>query len=73
MFIDAAFAELKGGKAVDRAALERMWREHEKKFANSVDSDYARQPAGDYFAMSRMLFKRYFPMVPKAAASSGHQ
>jgi alpha-N-acetylglucosaminidase len=69
MLIDATLAELKGGKAVDRAALEKRWREYEKKFADTAAGNYPHQPNGDCFALSRALFKKYYPMIPKFAAS----
>jgi alpha-N-acetylglucosaminidase len=60
ILVEATLAELKGGKSVDRAALEKKWREHEKTFAITTGSLYARQP-GDSFAMSRKLFRKYSP------------
>jgi alpha-N-acetylglucosaminidase len=65
MLIEATLAELRGGKAVDRAVLEKTWREHEKQFATTTSGNYARQPSGNYFAMSRALYKKYSPMVQK--------
>jgi alpha-N-acetylglucosaminidase len=64
MLIEATLAELKGGKSVDRAELEKSWREHERKFAGTAADNYAYQPGGDYFALSRALFKKYYPMLP---------
>ena len=72
ILIDATLAEMKGVKTVDRAALEKKWRGLEKQFADTAVSNYAHQPSGDYFALSRRLFKKYYPMLPKAPASSGH-
>ncbi len=59
MLIDATLAALKDGKPVDREALEKQWREHDLKFAASAGGRYAAKPRGDYFKMSRALFKKY--------------
>ncbi|HTV61716.1 MAG TPA: alpha-N-acetylglucosaminidase [Verrucomicrobiae bacterium] len=59
LLIDATLTELKGGKPVDRQALENAWREHDLKFAASGGGPYAVRPRGDYFLMSSNLFKKY--------------
>ncbi len=59
LLIDATLAELKSGKPVDRQALENQWREHNLKFATSTGGHYAAKPHGDFFAMSRALYKKY--------------
>ncbi len=59
MFIDATLAELKEGKPVDRPALERQWREHDLKFVTTANGHFATVPHGDYFALSRALYKKY--------------
>lgn len=59
MFIDATQAELDGGKPVDHAALEQQWRAHDVKFATSAGGHYAAKPHGDFYAMSRDLYKKY--------------
>ena len=61
LLIDATLAELKGGKPVDRQALEKQWREHDLKFATTAGSHYAARPSGDFFVMSRELFRKYAP------------
>ena len=61
VLIDATLAELKGGKPVDRQALEQQWREHDLKFATTTRGHYAVTPHGDFFAMSRALYKKYAP------------
>lgn len=58
MLIDATLAELKGGKPVDRPALEKQWRNHDLKFATTANGDYATKPRGDFFAMSCALYKK---------------
>jgi len=63
LFINATLAELKEGKPVDRPALERQWREHDLKFARTVNGNYATVPDGDYFALSRALYKKYAPLA----------
>jgi alpha-N-acetylglucosaminidase len=62
LLIDATLAELKGGKPVDRKALEKQWREHDLKFATTVRGHYAAKPHGNFFEMSRKLFKKYMPI-----------
>jgi len=69
MLLEATLAELKRGKTVDRAELEKKWREHEKQFADTAAGNYANQSNSDYFALSRALFKKYCPMMPKTTAS----
>jgi len=59
MFIAATLGELEGGKPVDRAVLEKEWREHDLKFARSATGAYARAPQGDYFELSHELYKKY--------------
>jgi hypothetical protein len=71
MLVDAVLVELQGGKTVDRIALEKKWREHEKQFANAANHNFAGQPAGNYFALSRELFKKYSPLVAKLATPTG--
>jgi len=66
MLIEATLAELKGGKAVDRIELEKKWREHEKRFVDTAAGNYSHLPSGDYFALSRALFKKYYPMVSRS-------
>jgi len=61
MFIDATLAELKDGTPVDRPALEKQWRDHDLKFATTANGDYATKPHGDFFALSRALYKKYAP------------
>ena len=73
MLIEATLAELKGGKAVDRAALANEWREHEKKFALTTGGNYARKPSADCFVMSRALFKKYSRLVQKTTTSPGRK
>jgi alpha-N-acetylglucosaminidase len=70
MLIDATLAELKEGKIIDRVALERKWREHEKQFADASAGNYTLQPSGDSFVFSRALFKKYSPMLPGTKGSS---
>jgi len=65
MFIEATLAELREGKAVDRAALEKSWREHEKQFATTAGGNYVHQPRGDCFSMSRALYRKYSPLIQK--------
>jgi alpha-N-acetylglucosaminidase len=69
IFIDAVLAELNGGKPVDRTALEKQWREHDLKFAMTANGDYASAPHGDYFALSRELYKKYAPLANSDPAS----
>jgi alpha-N-acetylglucosaminidase len=59
ILIDATLAELKGGKPVDRAALEKQWHDHNWRFATAADGSYSTNPSGDCFAMSRALFEKY--------------
>jgi alpha-N-acetylglucosaminidase len=59
LLIDATMNELNGGKPVDRKALAKQWRDQETKFARTAGGDYAGQPEGDYFSMSRNLFRKY--------------
>jgi alpha-N-acetylglucosaminidase len=59
LLIDATLAELKGGKPVDRQALQKQWREHDLNFARTANGHYAAKPHGDFFGMSRKLFKKY--------------
>ena len=66
--IDATLAELKGGKPVDRQALEQQWREHDLKFATTTRGHYAVTPHGDFFTMSRALYKKY---APRTTAKDG--
>lgn len=63
MLIDATLTELKGGAAVDRPALEKRWREHDWKFAATAGGDYATEPHGDFYSMSRDLFRQYAPLA----------
>ena len=67
MLIDATLAELKGGKPVDRQVLGKEWREHDLKFATTAGGHYAALPHGDFFAMSRNLFKKYAPQETPGA------
>jgi alpha-N-acetylglucosaminidase len=59
ILIDATLAELKGGKPVDRAALEIQWHDHNWRFATATDGSYSANSSGDCFAMSRALFEKY--------------
>jgi len=59
MLIEATLNELRHGQAVDRAVLEKKWRKHEKQFATTTSGNYASQPSGNYFAMSRELYRKY--------------
>ena len=63
MFIDAKLSELKGGPPVDRQALEKQWRDHDLKFATTAGGHYATKRYGDFFAMSRALYKKYAPLA----------
>jgi alpha-N-acetylglucosaminidase len=67
LLIEATAAELKGGKAVDRVALEKNWRQHEKQFADAAADKYSNRPAGDCFALSRTLFQKYRSRDPRPA------
>jgi hypothetical protein len=51
--------EQKGGKPVDRHALQKLWRDHDLQFASSVGGHYAAKPHGDSFSMSGALYKKY--------------
>ena len=62
-FIDATLAELKGGIPVDRPALEKQWRSHDLEFATTAGGDYATRPHGNFFALSRALYKKYAPLA----------
>jgi hypothetical protein len=68
MLIDATLAELKGGPPVNRTALEKQWRDHDLKFATTADGDYATKPRGDFFIMSRALYKKYAPLAGSSHA-----
>ena len=59
LLIDATLAELKGGKPVDRPALQKLWRDQDLQFASSVGGRYTTKPHGDSFSMSRALYKKY--------------
>jgi alpha-N-acetylglucosaminidase len=59
LLIDATLVEQKGGKPVDRHALQKLWRDHDLQFASSVGGHYAAKPHGDSFSMSRALYKKY--------------
>jgi hypothetical protein len=72
MLIEATLAELKRGETVDRPALERKWREHERQFSDTSAGSYATQSRGDYFTLSRALFKKHHSMALKTEASAGH-
>ena len=62
LLIDAKLAELRGGKLVDRSALEEQWHDCNWKFAMATDGNYGASPSGDYFDMSRALFEKYAPV-----------
>jgi alpha-N-acetylglucosaminidase len=64
MLIDATLAALKDGKPVNREALEKQWREHDLKFAADGGAHYAAKPRGDFYDMSRKLFKKYASEAP---------
>ena len=68
LLIDATLVELKGGKPVDRQALEKQWREHDLEFAMTAGGHYTTRPSGDFFVMSRELFKKYAPLAGAGAA-----
>jgi hypothetical protein len=72
LLIDATLAELKGGKPVDRRALEKQWRAHDLKFATSANGDYATKPHGDFFALSRALYKKYAPLATSGSLPPTH-
>jgi alpha-N-acetylglucosaminidase len=59
LLIDVTLAELKSGKPVDRQTLKKQWREHDLKFARTAGGHYSARPRGDFFDMSRKLFKKY--------------
>lgn len=59
LLIDATLSELRGGKPVDRPALQKLWHDHDWKFASSVGPHYTAEPHGDAFSMSRALYKKY--------------
>jgi hypothetical protein len=59
LLIDATLVEQKGGKPVDRHALQKLWRDHDLQFASSVGGHYAAKPHGDSFSMSGALYKKY--------------
>lgn len=63
MLIDATLAELMDGNPMDRPALEKQWRNHDLKFAMTANGDYSVKPHGDYFALSRALYKKYAPLA----------
>ncbi len=63
ILIDATLVELKGGAPVDRPALEKQWRNHDLKFATTANGDYATRPHGNFFALSRALYKKYAPLA----------
>ena len=63
IFIEATLGELKGGKPVDRPALEKQWRSHDLEFATTAGGDYATKPHGDFFALSRALYNKYAPLA----------
>ena len=63
ILIDATLVELKGGAPVDRPALEQQWRTHDLKFATTANGDYATRPHGNFFALSRALYKKYAPLA----------
>lgn len=58
ILIDATLAELKGGMPVDRPALEKQWRNHDLKLAMTANGDFATEPHGDFFVLSRVLYKQ---------------
>lgn len=66
LLIEATVSELENGKAVDRSALERKWREHERNFAENAATRYPSEPSGDCFALSRALFRKYSPIARSA-------
>lgn len=61
MLIDATLVELKGGPAVNYSELQKKWREHDSQFARTVGGNYSTEPKGDFYDMSRALFKKYEP------------
>ena len=61
LLINATQAELNGGKPVDRPALQKLWRDHDRQFASSAGGHYPVKPRGDAFSMSRALYKKYVP------------
>jgi len=70
LLIDATLEELKDGKPVDRRLLIKQWRDQETRFARTAGGRYAGQPEGDYFSMSRNLFKKYTPLASDNPPSS---
>ena len=72
MLIEATLAELKGGMPVDRPALEKQWRGHDLKFAMTANGHYATKPHGDFFALSRALYKKYAPPATSGLFSPAH-
>jgi hypothetical protein len=73
MLIDATLVELRGGKPVDRAELEKQWHGHNWSFATTAGGSYDVKPSGDYFVKSRALFKKYAPLVKDAPQLSNRQ
>src|SRR5690242_6099254 len=46
LLIDATLSELKGGKPVNRMALEKQWREHDLQFAATTGGHYSAKATG---------------------------
>ncbi|MGD0745400.1 MAG: alpha-N-acetylglucosaminidase [Verrucomicrobiota bacterium] len=72
LLIDAALAELQGEPPLDLPALEKQWREHNLKFATTAGGHYATKPHGDFFAMSRALYKKYAPLTTSGLPPPTH-
>jgi len=72
MLIDATLVELEGGKPVDPGALKKKWREHDLKFATTAGGHYATKPHGDFFALSRELYKKYAPLAAGSSLPTDH-
>lgn len=70
LLIDATLVELRGGKPVDRALLEKQWRDHDLKFSETAKGDYAAKPRGDFFDISCALYQKYEPLAAGHAAGS---
>jgi alpha-N-acetylglucosaminidase len=65
LLIDATLTELKGGPAVNSSELQKKWREQDLRFARMTGGNYATEPKGDFYAMSRALFEKYEPFAVK--------